>query len=358
MESKTLLRATTIGLTFFLAGIVASCSSSDEKDTPVDLTQQPITFATDINDGAFTRAIDATWETDDEVGVYMLDTSYKLSENHHKANKRYKALEDPDALPTWKLEPYAATENLYYPVDGSEVRFIAYYPYKDLTDPANGTVTAGTAPDVVPGTYAVALGNQATTKTFDLLYHKGETSYDKSDNPVSGMAFKHQLSKVVIKIKLATDMAGAEIANMAVTIKDIPTTATFNLATGAFSSVGTEGNVTTNALAAPTKDAPDGDGVVRIHEAIIVPHASADETNFSDRSIELAFVDPDGINVTLVYNIPDTDADATPPTTYKAFSPEKKTIYVFTLTRHRIIVENTTVTDWEKDGSDIEETLY
>jgi hypothetical protein len=330
-------------LAFSLMGVATSCSSGDspiDPVTPVD-SSQPITFTTNINSGVSTRAYDTTWEADDVVGIFMLDTSDKLSAAHHKANKKYK-IESHDT-DQWKLTPFNDENNLYYPVNGDEVHFTAYYPYDETI------TTAGDDSNEVPGTYSVALGDQTSTKTFDLLYHKGTTSYDKTDPAViPGMEFKHKLSKVIIKIKLDEDMADADISDAAVTIKGIPTTADFDLATGALSN---ENGADTDVTTANIATIPEADvtaGVVRIHEAIIVPHSSG----FTGRTIEVEFMDPEDSDetVTLTYEIPDD--------TYKAFTSEKKTIYVFTLSRTVITVENVTIADWIQEGADIEENLF
>ena len=337
------------GLTFSLMGIATSCSSEDSPVEPGVDPSQPITFITNISDDSdavSTRANNGTWEADDRVGIFMLDASGKLSKAHHKANKQYK-IESYETT-KWKL---VSVDALYYPVDGSDVHFTAYYPYSASVE------ATGTAGDQTPGTYAVTLGTQSSTKTFDLLYHKGSTSYSKANSSViPSMEFKHQLSKVIINVKKSTEMSGADLTGIVIKINNIPTSATFDLATGTLSNwgaggtAGSKGEVTTNVTTTTTN-------YDRTHEAIIVPHTSVNETVYSGRTITFAFKDPDKVDVTLTYKIPDTNTTANPNTTYKAFSPEKKTIYNFTLTRNEIKVENVTVVDWTQDGSDINEVL-
>jgi hypothetical protein len=335
-------------------GVATSCSSEDSPVEPVVDPSQPITFITNISDDSnavSTRAYNGTWEADDKVGIFMLDVNDKLSRAHHKANKQYKIEQDNSA---WKLTP---VEALYYPVDGSSVHFTAYYPYNSSLK----ATTTGDDPNKVPGTYAVTLGDQNNTKAFDLLYHKGSTSYSKaSPSVISSMQFEHQLSKVIINVKRSDNIKTADLSALEIIIKDIPTSATFDLATGTLSNWGAggtadvKGNVTTYALATPTTSYD------RTHEAIIVPHSSANETGYSGRTITFTFKDPDdtATDVTVTYKIPDTNTTANPATTYKAFSPEKKTIYNFTLDRNKITVENVTVVDWIQDGDAIDENIY
>jgi len=359
-----------------LLGTMIACSSDEDPTVqpPVD-SSDAITFTTNINAGVATRAANGDWAVDDEVGIFMLDASDKLSEDHHKVNHRYKiAAGEGDKSDTWRLVPYNTAANLYYPVDGSDVHFTAYYPY-------NSAITkTGTSPAEVPGTYSITLGDQDNTTTFDLLYHKGTAPYKKGDGYVPSMEFKHQLSKVVINIKLGDDMKVGEtedaalLASLDITIKDVPTSADFDLAAGTLSKWGAggaedaKGNVLTTVLATPEIETPaivdPETPAVRYaatHEAIIVPHsATANEAVYNKRTILFAFTDPDGIEVELEYAIPDTRSagEGVTATTYKAFSPELKTVYVFTLKREKVEVNDVTVKDWQMDGAIIPEDLF
>jgi hypothetical protein len=337
-------------------GVATSCSSEDSPVEPVVDPSQPITFITNIsdgNEGVSTRAYDNTWEADDTVGIFMLDEDYKLSAAHYKANNQYKIEAGDNNI--WKLVSLNDANKLYYPVDGSKVRFIAYYPYDSTV------TTADSGSDKVAGTYAVALGDQSKTKEFDLLYHKGTTSYNKTNLSAisTAMAFKHQLSKVIINVKKSSDMTNADISDLEIKINSIPTSATFDLATGTLSNWGAEdtanakGNVTTNVLATPTTN------YARTHEAIIVPHSyTTPATPYKGRTITFTFKDPDDnkTNVELKYDIPEGASDS--GATYKAFSPEKKTVYNFTLSRNVITFEDVIVEDWIQDGDAIDENIY
>lgn len=345
----------------------SSCSSDDASPITPDETQQGITFTASIKGStvAGTRTEDTTdsdweWVEGDAVGIFMTNTAYKLPEDYHKANKKY-MVDATETLVELFVKEGEESNALYYPANGDPVEFIAYYPYKDLSDDE----TTGSGADKVPGIYPVAVEDDQSaesvdTRTFDLLRCKTESTessrYNKNRTDAVAMAFNHMLSKVVINVALGTDMSGVVVTNgesnkITIKINGIPITANFNLADCSFDFTDVDGSgVTTYQLPTPNVVGTTEDKYACSHEAIIVPHGAMEESKYSARTITFQLADLD--NQVWTYYIPNTTSGDN-ATTYKSFASGMKTVYNFTLTRKGIKFEGVTVNDWGKDGNDI-----
>ena len=107
--------------------LLAGCSNDNEGAATPEGDGR---VALEVSSGIESRAYDNKWESDDAIGIYMLKTgTATISEGAE--NRRYFTADGGSAFT-------ATTEQtIYFPLDGSKVDFIAYYPYqKNLTNGA------------------------------------------------------------------------------------------------------------------------------------------------------------------------------------------------------------------------------
>ena len=193
-----------------VATILSGCSS-DDKDLPE--TKQVVSFSTTISSN--TRAANDAWTTGDKVGVYMIPEGGTLA-TALASNKKYTASAAGEL--TYDSEDQA----IYFPVDGSKVNFVTYYPY---------TAT------VSNNQIAVDVTNQTSQEAIDLLYAPTTTGFNNASTKVN-LNFTHQLTRMVLNITKASNVT---LTNFSVKLVGTETKAAFDLATGTLTT--TAGNV-------------------------------------------------------------------------------------------------------------------
>ena len=203
-----------------LAAVVALASCS-KSEAPVNASA-PVRFTAAIAGEALpaaaTRAAGTTWAANDAIGIFMVNHGLTtIAEN--ASDKQYTT-----AAGDGNFAAADASNEIYYPMDGSAVDFIACYPYTagaTLTTPVN-----------------IAIGTTQTTASqpgFDLLYAKADNSaagYSKTTSAAVGLKFSHQLSKLVLNTT-AGEGVGSALTGMTVKIVGMNTANTFDLSTGA-----------------------------------------------------------------------------------------------------------------------------
>ena len=233
--------ATTLSLT--------SCSQDDDVKVPAD--KGAVKFSSNITDlNPALRAAGNSWDKDDAIGVYMLESAstnvvngmenIEYSTSTNGANGTFTAT---DAV-------------IYFPFNGDKVRFMSYYPYNE------DVVTNGNL-------YPVNVAIQDPQSKIDLLYAFNESAdFDNTNaNPIP-LVFKHQLTKVIINVKAGSGLTDADLQTLTVHFSGLNTQADFGLFTG---NLGTPGTIA-NIVPVTTSTA---DGYVVSYEAIILPMASA-----------------------------------------------------------------------------------
>lgn len=197
---------TSLGLFSFLF-LLLSCSEEQViKDTNHDKSTE-VRFRSTVEN--LTKASGTTWSQNDNIGIYMFKSGSSLDDNsiiNNGENIQYV---------TEYGNGYFVTANtkLEYPEDGSNVDFIAYYPYKAQVN------------DFV---YKVDVSNQNDLENIDLLYSDNLTERN-INSPVGNLQFAHQLSYLTLNLK-STD--GTQFTYTSATINGIKDKADFNLKDG------------------------------------------------------------------------------------------------------------------------------
>lgn len=218
---------------------VVSCSS--DADLPSLVGRNEVSFTT----APTTKAVGTQWEAGDRIGVFMktagatLDGAALTGAN---ANVSY-VTATGDGLFT------ASSTPLYYPDDGAAVDFIAYYPY-----------TAS----VAAGVYPVDITRQTDAASIDLMYANNLTGLTKTSGR-GALAFSHKLATVQLTLKSSD---GQALNGLTATLKNVPTTASFNLAAGNFSNLSGTADVAMNV---------SGTGTTLTATALLLPTLSTTE---------------------------------------------------------------------------------
>ncbi|QMV69674.1 fimbrillin family protein [Sphingobacterium paramultivorum] len=281
----------------FLATAAAAVTSSCQK-APIseqELTKA-VTFSSTISNQVTTKAAGANWESNDAIGVFM-KTGSGLS-NALASNKQYVTTKGDG-----NFSASSITEEINYPADGSNVDFIAYYPYQTT---------------ITNNIYPVNVADQTQQNKIDLLYANNVTGANKN-KPNAQLQFGHKLSKVELTVAAGTGVSS--LSGLTVTYNGFNTTANFDLATGTLAAGANPASIKAKTTAGTTTTAA---------EAILLPVASV-----AGAKVEFKIG-----NETYTWTLPSS-------TTYEA---GKKYSYNITLQEqagnNAAIVASGNITDW------------
>ncbi|HBX45083.1 fimbrillin family protein [Limibacterium fermenti] len=183
-----------------------------------------------------TRASGTNWVEGDLIGIYMSKNGELLTQNALATNVKYINVGEDAFIPADPENP------VVYPLDGSKVDFIAYYPYKETID------------NLI---YPVDVSKQTDLAAIDLLY-SGNAKMKDFTTPDVEINFSHRLCKIVLNF--TTNDAGHSLEGISASITGVNTQVGFSLADGKFSVPSGKKNVAFNM-------ASDG----KTAEAILLP---------------------------------------------------------------------------------------
>lgn len=257
---------------------------------------------------ALTRASGKTWDAGDKIGIYM----YKAG-----TDKIAEGVENVSYVTdgTGVFKPVSSGSTIYFPVDGSNVDFYAWYPNAPLND---------------NGVWQINLENQRSQKDIDLMTAEaksedgeGKTTYHKNQ-PKVNLSFQHRLTKLVVNIKAGDGISDADLEGLTVEITQQVSTAIYDLD---FRSIGyAQELVTIPLLITDTDKGP-------LAEAILFPDNLAKAYSI-DRDRQLVFT----LSKTGEKFYYDIDRD-------KSFNEGEKNIYNITVNRIGLDV-TATIEDW------------
>lgn len=194
--------------------VIASC----EGDTPIPPGAGEKVQLSAAIEGLQTRASGSTWDKGDAIGVYMKKSGEALGPSAIVQNTKY------ETTGTSTFLPAKGATTITFPLDGSNVDFIGYYPYKE---------------DIANFIYPIDLSDQSVQSNIDFLYSDNAEGF-RFDNPEVNMLFSHQLSKIllIIEHEFMPDLSGIEVI-----ITNVGTKANFNLTDGTLSVPSATGNI-------------------------------------------------------------------------------------------------------------------
>jgi hypothetical protein len=205
-------------LFLFTALALASCGEND-VDEPTPPT--PSTSQTEVK--IATRATDATFEDNDEIGVFMAYGGAFQSSDNYLNNIKY-----THANGVW------TTESAFYWRDQtSSADFYAYYPYaSNIADATSYSFNVNSDQSV-----------QANYKSSDFLW--GTTKNQSPTTSAVSLTLDHLMSKVVINVAAGDGFTETELKStgVAVVLHNAKTQTKINLSTGAVTTSGNEGDI-------------------------------------------------------------------------------------------------------------------
>ena len=168
------------------------------------------------------------WDADDPVGIYMIkaDPGTLAPANILSSNRPYTASAGASAT-------FTALGNspIYYPDDGSNVKFIAYYPY-----------SANIGADYK---LPIDVSDQSNQSAIDVLYAPTSAlGYNKGANQSVSLQFEHALTKLVFNISNGTNITEPVANGMRVEISGQQTTGVLDLTNGTVTPTGEISTIT------------------------------------------------------------------------------------------------------------------
>jgi len=207
---------------FLFTGLLfVSCNEQNDVQNP-DQTGE-ITFVSAVSKHATRLNQDGgQWMAGDQIGIYM--TASGQTAAIHYSNIPYTAESSAQAT---VFKPEATT--ICYPEEESPADFIAYYPY-----------TA----QVADWIYPIDLTDQsASLVAHDLMYATADNDGNGFTSESISLGFTHQLSKLILN--LVDEQGDALVPDPdGVTIREMNTTARFDLSTGTLSDAATTADIT------------------------------------------------------------------------------------------------------------------
>jgi hypothetical protein len=205
----------------FILLVCASCVDEEQRNNMQETNA--VDFSVSVSGGITSRASGTSWEAGDEVGVYMVPAMENATDTADFSTYAPESVNVPyrvaAAGASASLE--AVSDKIVYPADGSDVNFVAYYPYSD----DENIVTSA-------GVYKINIADQDPLKDIDLLYHKGNTNYDRKSGSVP-LVFIHKLSKLTVNLDTASGFSG-DLSNVSVSLSGFPTKVDFDLSADTF----------------------------------------------------------------------------------------------------------------------------
>ena len=296
------MRATKIyPVAALLALSLAACNN--EEITPNPDTR----LALQVTSGIQTRAYDATWEANDEIGIFGFTQGDAPTQAY--TNVRYVTTGGNGTFTPGGTTIYLPTDDsyldIYLPTDDSYLDFVAYYPH----------TTSLTA----DGIYAVDVTDQSIQKDIDFMA-ASKLSANRIKNTVA-FNFEHKLSKIVLNFADGDGIALSELAGMKVQLTNQQPKATFDVTQpDGEVVVGTDSPIDITLLT-------NADGTSS--EGIVLP-----SENFDGMTLHLALVDGGSF---FNWDLNNSSANK--------FEAGKKYVYDITVNRTGLSV-TATITDW------------
>lgn len=225
---KTLLLGLVLGL------VITGCKKDLNNTVNDETVGTTVSFTSSI---IKSRATDTSWETGDEIGVYMQNADDATA----FLNTNVKYLNSSE-----NINGFTSQTPIAYPGgEVSLVNFMAVYPYNE---------------NITDGSYLFTLGNNLSDN--DIMY--ASSSLIEAGTANVELTFKHKLSKIVLNVK---DEAGNPVTGASVSIDKQCVNGSLNMADGNVVAQGTPSYDTS------VNFADKGNGV---YETIVLPDEARD----------------------------------------------------------------------------------
>lgn len=201
-----------------LAVLAVGCTNEDFNTPPVNEADAVVITAgsaLSVDTEMESRATNDTWAADDLIGITMLSTSTPATPIY--SNRQYKSIAAGSG--SVQFNPEVGNE-MYYPINGSEVTFKAYYPYTGLADLTK---------------YALDVSGQSTLADLDLMTAVHEntdgTTANSKNKKEAHLVFHHRMTMVTVNLLTEVGSPITLDNNTKLAIKGMKTTGNYNLMT-------------------------------------------------------------------------------------------------------------------------------
>lgn len=209
--------------------LLVGCNRDDNMDRLNNSV--PVRFGANIVQTRTTSGGEQ-WQLNDPVGIFMIKNGQVLngaSITEGADNVEYKAQADGNAISGFTP---ASGVPVFYPQDGSNVDFVAYYPYKSSL--TNYSYPVDVSDQTVPANIDVLYANTANTNS---------NGYNKNSGTVD-LQFNHVLSK--LSFTLISGTGSPNLAGAKIEITNLATTANISLANGTVAATNSGQTLTAN----------------------------------------------------------------------------------------------------------------
>lgn len=229
------------------ASLLAGCAGDGDGTLP----EKDGRVALQVNSGidVQTRAHDEQWDAGDAIGIYMLNDG-----TAEAANQKY------TTTATGESGTFTAADGqtIYFPVDGSQRDFTAYYPYRT---------------SLTGNLFAVDVNDQTVQKDIDLMGAGKVTDKTKND-PAVAFEFQHKLVKLYLTIKPdGTSLFTNDMEGLKIDITNQKTKATYDVVAGGSVTVDADDNTPATVGLLTAADGTSSEGIV-------LPNATTETMQF------------------------------------------------------------------------------
>ncbi len=205
--------------------MIALLTFNSCQKTASRIEQSAVQFNPTIVGQINTKATGTSWDKNDEIGIYMFKSGQPLGAASIIDQVKNQVF-------TFNGSLFQSSNSIFLP--NEKVDFIAYYPYKSLTDLQ----------------YPIDVSDQSNPSALDLMYANNAKNIDKSNNTIP-LSFVRQLSKISINLSI-TNTAALEANQITVKLPAVSTQGGFDLTSGKLTVNSTDkkdvqGKVTVNA---------------------------------------------------------------------------------------------------------------
>ncbi|MCD7978316.1 MAG: fimbrillin family protein [Tannerellaceae bacterium] len=214
------------------------------------------------------RAADSDWQSGDAIGLTMYDENFAAP-----INGVYNSQYVTTAPDLGIFNPATEDQTIYFPQNGNNVGFTAYYPYQ-------AGITSNMLLDW-------SVSDQLVLPDIDLMTAEHTSGYSKTTPDVS-LHFHHRLSKLIFNLSIENDGDFVSLEDCQLTLKGMYTSTTYDLFNDEFVSITNEENISV-----PQRDTESDN----YREAIVLPRDAADGIEFefvtSTGDTYTAYMSPD-----------------------------------------------------------------
>ena len=284
--------------------LIAFSACNKEDDQLHNQQGLAVSFNASVSKEVQTRVVGANWENGDKIGVFAIKSGSTL--------QKETIIENYDNL------SFSTSGNglfkddgqsIFYPIDGSAIDFISYYPFN---------------PGLTSYNYQIDIADQV-----DLLYSNNLKNADKN-NTSNNLDFDRVLSNLILTV---IPKGNGSLEGLTVEINGIKTKATFSLADGSLTiddtssgnllltPPGTEVKKEINSLLLPTTQENSIEVVFKVDDIDIykwtVPHALERGNRYSYK-IRLGDITSEITPTTNYMEIPFYTSEGNAPNSLKA----------------------------------------